>query len=123
VRGGAGILARAIPFGVGAVIGGAGNNILGRRVVHNSRLAFGPAPLIVPEVLRPVEGPGAALRLGRATGAGVVRVGTVIRSALPRGGVALPRGRAARRLESRQTQEDGDGTTPPATEPTAPTAP
>ncbi|MFF2051323.1 hypothetical protein ACFVU2_06930 [Leifsonia sp. NPDC058194] len=84
VRGGAGIIARAIPFGVGAVIGGAGNNILGRRVVQNSRLAFGPAPLVVPDVLLPSDGPGVALRLGRATGARVVRVGSVVRGALPR---------------------------------------
>jgi hypothetical protein len=44
VRGGTTLIARAIPFGVGAVVGGVGNNILGRRVVHNSRLAFGSAP-------------------------------------------------------------------------------
>ena len=44
IRGSTGILARAIPFGVGAVVGGVGNNVLGRRVVHSSRLAFGPPP-------------------------------------------------------------------------------
>ncbi|MFF9562975.1 hypothetical protein ACF1AJ_06490 [Leifsonia sp. NPDC014704] len=86
VRGGASILARAIPFGVGAVIGGTGNNILGRRVVQNARLAFGPAPLVIPEVLTPHEGPGAVRRLGTATGTRVVRVGTVLRGALPRRG-------------------------------------
>lgn len=86
VRGGASILARAIPFGVGAVIGGTGNHILGRRVVQNARLAFGPVPLIIPEVLTPVEGPGAVRRLGTATGTRVVRVGTALRGALPRGG-------------------------------------
>lgn len=74
VRGGASMLARAIPFGVGAVIGGAGNNILGRRVVQNARLAFGPAPMVIPEALTPVEGPGAVRRLGSATGGGVVRL-------------------------------------------------
>ncbi|HEX4058893.1 MAG TPA: hypothetical protein VHX87_11330 [Galbitalea sp.] len=41
---GAGIIGRAIPFGIGAVIGGAGNHFLGRRVVASSRTAFGPAP-------------------------------------------------------------------------------
>jgi hypothetical protein len=41
---GAGIVGRAIPFGVGAVIGGVGNHFLGRRVVTSSRTAFGPAP-------------------------------------------------------------------------------
>ena len=86
VRGGASILARAIPFGVGAVIGGTGNNILGRRVVQNARLAFGPAPLVIPEVLTPGEGPGPVRRLGTATGTRVVRVGTVLRGALPRRG-------------------------------------
>lgn len=44
VSGGVGMLGRAIPFGIGAVIGGAGNNIVARRVVHSSRLAFGEPP-------------------------------------------------------------------------------
>ncbi|UFS59959.1 hypothetical protein [Subtercola endophyticus] len=39
---------RLMPFGIGAVIGGAGNNILGRRVVKNARTAFGPAPVVFP---------------------------------------------------------------------------
>jgi hypothetical protein len=88
VRGGASILARAIPFGVGAVVGGAGNHILGRRVVQNARLAFGPAPLVIPEVLAPAEGPGAVRRLGSATGAQVVRVGTATGAQLARVGSA-----------------------------------
>jgi hypothetical protein len=41
---GAGIIGRAIPFGVGAVIGGVGNHFLGRRVVTSARSAFGPPP-------------------------------------------------------------------------------
>jgi hypothetical protein len=41
---GAGIVGRAIPFGIGAVIGGAGNHFLGRRVVQTSRTAFGLPP-------------------------------------------------------------------------------
>jgi hypothetical protein len=45
---GAGILGRAIPFGIGAVIGGVGNHVLGRRVVASSRTAFGPPPLQFP---------------------------------------------------------------------------
>jgi len=44
VRGGASLVGKALPFGIGAVIGGAGNHILGKRVLHTSRLAFGPAP-------------------------------------------------------------------------------
>ncbi|GEK78880.1 hypothetical protein [Agrococcus baldri] len=42
---GASMVGRAMPFGIGAVIGGVGNNILGRQVVKAAREAFGPAPL------------------------------------------------------------------------------
>jgi hypothetical protein len=38
----AGALGRLVPFGIGAVIGGSGNHILGKRVVKSARLAFGP---------------------------------------------------------------------------------
>jgi hypothetical protein len=48
---GAGIIGRAIPFGIGAVIGGAGNHFLGRRVVASSRAAFGQAPALFPASL------------------------------------------------------------------------
>lgn len=83
VRGGASIVARAIPFGIGAVVGGTGNHILGRRVVTNSRLAFGAAPLVIPEALTPAEGPGAVRRFGASTGRRVVQAGTVLRGAIP----------------------------------------
>jgi hypothetical protein len=53
VRGGAGILGRAIPFGIGAAIGGIGNHVLGRRILQQSRLAFGPAPFALPVELEP----------------------------------------------------------------------
>src|SRR5690606_32215739 len=55
-RGGASVVGKALPFGVGAAIGGAGNNILGRRVVTTSRRAFGVAPAVLPAELEPVEG-------------------------------------------------------------------
>ncbi|MGA1812075.1 hypothetical protein VH571_06790 [Frondihabitans sp. 4ASC-45] len=42
------IIGRAIPFGIGAVIGGVGNHTLGRRVVTSSRTAFGPPPASFP---------------------------------------------------------------------------
>lgn len=48
---GAGIVGRAIPFGIGAVVGGVGNHVLGRRVISSSRTAFGPAPRTFPLVL------------------------------------------------------------------------
>ncbi|HYI33399.1 MAG TPA: hypothetical protein VEX88_08065 [Glaciibacter sp.] len=43
-RGAGSFIGKAIPFGIGAVIGGAGNRILSQRVVQSSRLAFGPPP-------------------------------------------------------------------------------
>jgi hypothetical protein len=51
VREGASVVGRAIPFGVGAAVGGAGNHLLGRRVVKASRSAFGPAPAVFPTSL------------------------------------------------------------------------
>jgi hypothetical protein len=48
---GASIVGRAIPFGIGAVIGGAGNHFLGRRVVAGSRSAFGVTPSQFPASL------------------------------------------------------------------------
>jgi hypothetical protein len=70
VRGGAGIIGKAIPFGIGAAIGGTGNHILGRRVLQQSRLAFGTPPATLPLELEPREGDGvltaATSRLTRA---------------------------------------------------------
>lgn len=48
---GSSVVGRLIPFGVGAVVGGGGNHLLGRRVVNASRTAFGPAPATFPETL------------------------------------------------------------------------
>lgn len=57
--GSASVIGKAIPYGVGAVIGGVGNYVLARRVVARSRTAFGPAPLALPLELtvprRPIE--------------------------------------------------------------------
>ena len=47
-RQGASIVLRAVPFGVGAVIGGTGNNLMGRKVVAAAREAFGPVPATFP---------------------------------------------------------------------------
>jgi hypothetical protein len=41
------IIGRALPYGIGAVVGGFGNNLLGRRVVKAARSAFPPAQVIV----------------------------------------------------------------------------
>lgn len=48
-RQGASIVMRAIPFGVGAVVGGAGNHMAGRQVVNATRDAFGPPPPTFPD--------------------------------------------------------------------------
>jgi len=54
--GGASFLGKAMPFGIGAAIGGAGNHLLGRRVLTTSRKAFGVAPPVLPSELEPVAG-------------------------------------------------------------------
>ena len=45
------MLGRALPFGLGAVVGGAGNLAMGRAVIRATRAAFGPAPDTFQEVL------------------------------------------------------------------------
>jgi hypothetical protein len=54
-RGSASFIGKAIPFGIGAVVGGAGNRILGKKVVQASRLAFGQAPFGFRSELEPRE--------------------------------------------------------------------
>lgn len=44
----ASVLGKALPFGVGAVVGGAGNRITGSRVVHSAHIAFGSLPQAFP---------------------------------------------------------------------------
>ncbi|WP_394279690.1 hypothetical protein [Microbacterium sp.] len=60
-KGGASLLGKALPFGVGAVVGGTGNHLLGRKVVVGARRAFGPPPLVLPEDLRAQPGPRRSL--------------------------------------------------------------
>jgi len=47
-RQGTALLGRALPFGIGAVVGGAGNLVMGRAVVANAKEAFGPMPDSLP---------------------------------------------------------------------------
>lgn len=51
---GTNVIGRLIPFGVGAVIGGGGNHLLGRQIIRTSRDGFGPAPATFPQWLNPV---------------------------------------------------------------------
>lgn len=48
-----GAIGRILPFGIGAVVGGTANNMLGRRVVTSSRVAFGPPPDVFTPNLEP----------------------------------------------------------------------
>ncbi len=48
------VVGRLIPFGIGAVIGGGGNHLLGRQIVRTSRAGFGPPPATFPMWLEPV---------------------------------------------------------------------
>jgi hypothetical protein len=48
---GTSVIGRALPFGIGAVVGGTGNHLLGRKIIRSSRDAFGPAPQAFPSAL------------------------------------------------------------------------
>lgn len=82
-RGSASILGKAMPFGVGAVIGAGGNHILGRRVVTSAHGAFGPAPMTLPADLEPR--PGAARTEHRIANA-VGRAGRSVRTGVASAG-------------------------------------
>lgn len=71
-------IGKALPFGVGAAVGGAGNHVLGRRVVAASRRAFGPAPATLPDALEPREG---AERIEHRVGGAVGRIGSAVAGA------------------------------------------
>ncbi|WP_100363928.1 hypothetical protein [Diaminobutyricimonas aerilata] len=51
---GGNIVGRVLPFGIGAVIGGTGNHMLGRKVVASARTAFGPPAASFPLELEPI---------------------------------------------------------------------
>lgn len=95
-KGGASIIGKALPFGIGAAVGGTGNHLLGRRVVVASRRAFGVAPAEYPAELEPRPGAtrletaaaGRLRRAGAAMTAGSRRVtdavGTAVAKATPK---------------------------------------
>jgi hypothetical protein len=45
---GASMLGRAVPFGIGAAVGGFGNRFLGKKVIEAASLAFGTLPTTIP---------------------------------------------------------------------------
>jgi hypothetical protein len=81
-KGGASFLGKALPFGIGAVVGGAGNHVLGRRVLVGSRRAFGVPPVTLPPELEPVPG---AVRIGSRAGRGIRRTGEAVVAGVTRG--------------------------------------
>ncbi len=105
-RGGASWVGKALPFGVGAVVGGTGNLVLGRRVLVNARRAFGAAPVHFPADLEPR--PGSA-PLERAAAGGVRRVGSALADAV---GSAAKRALPPRR--PRDSPDSGSNASPGA---------
>lgn len=112
-RGGASFLGKALPFGVGAAIGGAGNNLLGRRVLTTSRRAFGLAPGELPAELEPVVGAvkledrmlRSATRVGGAVaGAAGIAARSVSAAARGVGGAARGAGTAAGSIARKVTR-------------------
>lgn len=93
-KGGASILGKALPFGIGAAVGGAGNHLLGRRVITNSRRAFGIPPYAYPVELEPRPG---ADRIERSVFRGARRAGEAVTGAVGDAGRAV--GRRLRRAD------------------------
>ncbi|GAA3019989.1 hypothetical protein [Microbacterium dextranolyticum] len=99
-KGSASVIGKALPFGIGAAIGGTGNHLLGRRVVIGARKAFGVPPAHYPAELEPRPGTarvesaafGAVRRTGAAIGAGGRRVTDAVGTAVVRA-TASPRRR------------------------------
>ena len=51
VKRGALMFGKMLPVGIGALIGGGGNRFMGKKIVRNARMAFGPAPTRWPATL------------------------------------------------------------------------
>lgn len=107
-RGGASWIGKALPFGIGAAIGGAGNNLLGRRVLVGSRRAFGVPPAIVPPDLEPRPG---AERLERTASRGIRRAGEAVVGGVTRGASAV-REVVTRRKPELEAPEHPEAETP-----------
>jgi hypothetical protein len=102
-RGGASWLGKALPFGIGAAIGGAGNNILGRRVLVGARRAFGLPPATLPLELEPRPD---AERLERLAGRGIRRAGEAVVGGVTRSAATV--GRVVRRKKTSELEATAD---------------
>ncbi|SDQ14404.1 hypothetical protein [Microbacterium sp. cf332] len=94
--GSASVVGKALPFGIGAAIGGTGNHILGRRIVSGARRAFGVVPGMFPAGLDPRPGDQP---IGRGPGMLGRRIGGVFTGA----------GRQMGAIASRPFRRDGSG--------------
>ena len=67
---GGNVIGRLIPFGIGAIVGGGGNHLLGRQIVRAARGGFSTVPTVFPAWLEPEakqpRPPRAPIRLPRA---------------------------------------------------------
>jgi hypothetical protein len=108
--GGASVVGKVMPFGIGAVVGGGGNHLLGRRVVSSSRTAFGPAPMTMPVEIEPRPGSQPLeSHIGHAARGAARTLGMVAAS----GGRAAGRaGAAAAEALRRSRPRTGDRTAP-----------
>ncbi|MGO2541898.1 hypothetical protein ACT3TS_06840 [Specibacter sp. AOP5-B1-6] len=52
VKGSASVVGKALPFGIGAAVGGVGNYMMGKAVITSANRAFGPAPMMIPQELQ-----------------------------------------------------------------------
>ncbi|WP_205649327.1 hypothetical protein [Agromyces sp. LHK192] len=107
VRGGVGWLGKALPFGVGAAIGGIGNHVLARRVLAQSRLAFGQAPMLLPAELEPRGDEALVVTAGRRVGGAIAGTLGTLASASARGirSAGEATGRAARGALTRKRND------------------
>jgi hypothetical protein len=48
---------KLLPVGIGAVVGGVGNRMMGRRIIKNAQLAFGAPPPRFPSTLHVLPAP------------------------------------------------------------------
>lgn len=87
-------IGRLAPFGIGAVIGGAGNMVLGRQVIRASRLAFGPPPPAFPLALD--VGPAPEATTARRTAGRILLAPALTVVSITR----VPRARRARKAPS-----------------------
>lgn len=105
--GSASVLGKALPFGIGAAVGGTGNHLLGRRVITTARRAFGAPPVDYPVELEPAPG---AQRLESRAAVRLQRVGGTARAlggSVASGVRAVARPRKSR---TRQAQPPTDAT-------------